>query len=88
MAQTVKDSVKNAYREKAAENGQLTGERLKQIIEENQITMHDTINEKINELKSQLQQWLIGASTMQDNNSEETSVQFADGDVNEEGPEM
>jgi hypothetical protein len=88
MAQTVEDSVKNAYEEKAAENGQLTGERLKQIIEENQKTMRDMINEKLTELKSEIQQRLIGASTQQDNNSEENTVQFADGDVDEEGPEM
>jgi hypothetical protein len=88
MTQTVKDSVKNAYKEKAAQNGQLTGECLKQIIEENQKTMHDMINEKLTKLKSEIQQWLIGASTQQDNNSEENMVQFADGDVDEEGPEM
>jgi hypothetical protein len=63
MAQTVEDSVKNAYEEKAAENGQLTGEHLKQIIEENQKTMRDMINEKLTKLKSEIQQRLIGAST-------------------------
>jgi glutathionylspermidine synthase len=61
---------------------------VKQIIEENQKTMRDMINEKLTELKSEIQQQLIGVSTQQDNNSEENTVQFADGDVHEEGPEM
>jgi maltodextrin utilization protein YvdJ len=56
MAQMVKDSVKSAYKEKAAENGQLTGEHWKQIIEENQRTMHDMINKKLTKLRSEIQQ--------------------------------
>jgi hypothetical protein len=89
MNQMVEESVKNAFEQKAEENGQLTGERLKQMFEESQSNMRDMIDEKLTELRTEIQQQSIGVPTQrQPNDLEDNTIQFADGDEDEEGPTM
>jgi hypothetical protein len=89
MNQMVEESVKNAFEQKAEENGQLTGERLKQMFEESQSNMRDMIDEKLTELRTEIQQQSIGVPTQQQpDDLEDNTIQFADGDEDEEGPTM
>ena len=51
MIETVKMSVKGAYEEKAAENGQVTGD---QMLDEHQASMVQLIDDKLTELKNEV----------------------------------
>ena len=54
MIETVKMSVKDTYEEKAAKNGQVMGEQLKQMLDEHQASMVQLIDDKLIELKNKM----------------------------------
>ena len=54
MIETVKMSVKDVYEEKPAENGQVMGEQLKQMLDEHQASMVQLIDDKLTELKNEM----------------------------------
>lgn len=80
MAQTVEEAVKRAYEDKAEENGQLTGERLKQIFEDNQSNMARMIDDKLTELRNEIRNQSISVPAQQEDNTGDNQIQFADGE--------
>jgi hypothetical protein len=82
MATTVQEAVNKAFEEKAVENGQLTGQRLPEIITNNQESMAEMIDRKLSELRTEIQQHTVGMSTQQqdDGSDDDEQIQFADGE--------
>jgi hypothetical protein len=81
MATTVHEAVKQAFEEKAFENGQLTGERLQQMFNGHQERMVQMIDNKLSELRTEIQQHSVGMLTQQQNDDDDNNqIQFADGE--------
>ena len=72
---TVKDAVASAYEEKAIENGQLTGERLRTMFED----YHGEVIKAIDERIKIISQNVINVEQQQDSNLDDDGAQFADG---------
>lgn len=84
MVDEVKKAVCDAIEDKAEENGQVTGQRLKQILEAHQTSIVELITEKISELRTEIQsQTLTGAAQEQDV-LDDDAMPFADGAEDEE----
>ena len=82
MIETVKMSVKDTYEEKAAKNGQVTGERLKQMLDEHQASMVQLIDDKLIELKNKMRDFFPAAPVQQqDGGSDDGAMPFAEGEA-------
>jgi hypothetical protein len=81
MIETVKTSVKDAFEEKAAENGQVTGERLKQMLDEHQESIVQLIDNKLTELRNEMRDCFPAAPEQQDGGSDDGAMQFAEGEA-------
>jgi len=80
MATSVKRSVKEAFEEKAEENGQVSGERLKTMFEEHEKNVAELIDSKLSELR---ESFPITLAQEQDVGGNDDTMPFAEGDDDE-----
>jgi len=73
-------SVKEAFEEKAEENGQVLGERLKTMFEEHKKNVAELINSKLSELR---ESFPIALAQEQDVGGNDDTMPFAEGDDDE-----
>ena len=81
MTQRIEQAVKGAFEDKAEENGQVTGERLKEMLSAYQTNMATMIDEKLTQLRESLPN-VTGAEPPQDEEEINDTV-FADGQEEE-----
>jgi len=83
LTEDIKVSVKEAFEEKAEENGQVTGERLKNMLDEYQNSMTDLIEKKLTALRDALPNQSALPHEVAEGAADDNNAGFADGEEEE-----
>ena len=84
FAITVKDAVKEAYEDRAEENGQVTGERLKQMLDQYHESMLGLVDQRLADLKNSIQTTAPPQDDNENPNNNDDNGIFAPGEEVEE----